>query len=146
MAAPVPISGTSRWGSASGEELNGRTPADVLALAERVLGFAEKESPTEVEVMAMADDGSLTRFANSEIHQNVAESNAQVNLRFVTGKRVGVALDEPVRRRGTPPPGRAGCGDRPQLRRSSRMGRPPQPDTDPARAGGLLEGDGGRLA
>ena len=72
-------------------ELNGRTPADVLALAERVLGFAEKESPTEVEVMAMADDGSLTRFANSEIHQNVAESNAQVNLRFVTGKRVGVA-------------------------------------------------------
>jgi PmbA protein len=72
-------------------ELNGRTPADVLALAERVLGFAEKESPTEVEVIAMADDGSLTRFANSEIHQNVAESNAQVNLRFVTGKRVGVA-------------------------------------------------------
>jgi predicted Zn-dependent protease len=71
--------------------LNGRTPDDVLALAERVLGFADKESPTELEVMAMADDGSLTRFANSEIHQNVAESNVQVNLRFVTGKRVGVA-------------------------------------------------------
>ncbi|HEX5014840.1 MAG TPA: TldD/PmbA family protein [Candidatus Limnocylindrales bacterium] len=72
-------------------ELNGRTPADVLALAERVLGFAETESPTELEVVAMADDGSLTRFANSEIHQNVAESNVQVNLRFVAGKRVGVA-------------------------------------------------------
>jgi PmbA protein len=70
---------------------NGRTPADVLALAEQVLRFAERESPTEVEVMAMADDGSLTRFANSEIHQNVAESNLQVNLRFVVGKRVGVA-------------------------------------------------------
>ena len=69
----------------------GRTPADALALAERVLRFAERESPTEVEVMAMADDGSLTRFANSEIHQNVAESNVQVNLRFVVGKRVGVA-------------------------------------------------------
>src|SRR4029453_12923403 len=85
-----------RWASASGnpvsdDSLNGRTPADVLALAERVLGFAEKGSPTEVEVMAMADDGSLTRFANSEIHQNVAESNVQVNLRFVAGKRVGVA-------------------------------------------------------
>jgi len=75
----------------SGDGLNGRTPADVLALAERVLGFAGTESPTEVEVMAMADDGSLTRFANSEIHQNVAESNVQVNLRFVIGKRVGVA-------------------------------------------------------
>jgi predicted Zn-dependent protease len=73
------------------DEQNGRTPADVLALAEEVLRFAEHESPTEVEVMAMADDGSLTRFANSEIHQNVAESNLQVNLRFVVGKRVGVA-------------------------------------------------------
>jgi PmbA protein len=87
----------------SGDGLNGRTPADILALAERVLGFAEQESPTEVEVVAMADDGSLTRFANSEIHQNVAESNVQVNLRFVAGKRVGVAStnrydDEGLRR------------------------------------------------
>src|SRR4029079_11714059 len=95
--APAPGSGTSRWASASGErlvsgdDLNGRTPADVLALAERVLRFADAESPTEVEVMAMADDASLTRFANSEIHQNVAESNVQVTLRFVVGKRVGVA-------------------------------------------------------
>jgi predicted Zn-dependent protease len=39
----------------------------------------------------MADDSQLTRFANSEIHQNVAESNAGINLRFVIGKRVGVA-------------------------------------------------------
>jgi predicted Zn-dependent protease len=38
-----------------------------------------------------ADDARLTRFANSEIHQNVGESNAQVNLRVVIGKRVGVA-------------------------------------------------------
>jgi PmbA protein len=75
----------------SGDRANGRTPADILALSEYVLRFAERESPTEVEVMAMADDGSLTRFANSEIHQNVAESNVQVNLRFVAGRRVGVA-------------------------------------------------------
>jgi predicted Zn-dependent protease len=79
------------------------TPADVLALAEQVLGFAEGESPTEVEVVAMADDASLTRFANSEIHQNVAESNVQLNLRFVDGRRVGVAStnrsdDEGLRR------------------------------------------------
>jgi PmbA protein len=80
-----------------------RTPADVLALAEQVLRFAEGESPTEVEVVAMADDASLTRFANSEIHQNVAESNVQLNLRFVDGRRVGVAStnrfdDEGLRR------------------------------------------------
>ena len=85
------------------DDQSDRTPADALALAERVLRFAEAESPTEVEVMAMADDGALTRFANSEIHQNVAESNVQVNLRFVVGKRVGVAStnrsdDEGLRR------------------------------------------------
>jgi predicted Zn-dependent protease len=33
----------------------------------------------------------LTRFANSEIHQNVAETNGQLNLRVAIGKRVGVA-------------------------------------------------------
>ena len=39
----------------------------------------------------MAEDSALTRFANSEIHQNVAETNVTINLRVVVGKRVGVA-------------------------------------------------------
>ncbi len=39
----------------------------------------------------MAEDSALTRFANSEIHQNVAETNVSINLRVVIGKRVGVA-------------------------------------------------------
>ena len=34
---------------------------------------------------------ALTRFANNEIHQNVAEDDTMVNLRFVDGLRVGVA-------------------------------------------------------
>ena len=41
--------------------------------------------------MLTAEDAALTRFANSEIHQNVAETNAHLSLRFVIGKRVGVA-------------------------------------------------------
>ena len=64
---------------------------DALALAERVLAAAEREGPTEAEALVMAEDLALTRFANSQIHQNVAERNATVNLRFVVGKRVGVA-------------------------------------------------------
>ena len=64
---------------------------DALALAERVLAAAEREGPTEAEALVMADDLALTRFANSQIHQNVAETNVTVNLRFVVGKRVGVA-------------------------------------------------------
>ena len=40
---------------------------------------------------AHAVDTALTRFANSEIHQNVASNEVFVNLRFVRGRRVGVA-------------------------------------------------------
>lgn len=66
-------------------------PPDALALAEAVLRLAEAEGATEAEVLVAAGDEALTRFANSEIHQNVAETDVRVNLRFVRGKRVGVA-------------------------------------------------------
>jgi PmbA protein len=68
-----------------------RRPADWLAIAETVLGHAERQGATEVEVLVMAEGSALTRFANSEIHQNVAEENVGVNVRFVDGRRVGVA-------------------------------------------------------
>ncbi|HEX7223691.1 MAG TPA: TldD/PmbA family protein [Candidatus Limnocylindrales bacterium] len=68
-----------------------RDAAEVLAIAERALRYAEATGATEVEALVSADDLSLTRFANSEIHQNVAESNIQLNLRVVIGRRVGVA-------------------------------------------------------
>ncbi|MEO5941365.1 MAG: TldD/PmbA family protein, partial [Candidatus Limnocylindrales bacterium] len=38
-----------------------------------------------------AEAAQLTRFANSEIHQNVAETNGTLNLRVAIGKRIGVA-------------------------------------------------------
>src|SRR3954453_23593065 len=74
-----------------------------LPLAERVLAHAEREGATEAEVLVVADDSALTRFANSEIHQNVAETSVNVNLRFVQGRRIGVAStgrtdDEGLRR------------------------------------------------
>jgi PmbA protein len=65
--------------------------SDALRLAEQALGHAERAGATEAEALVMAEDAALTRFANSQIHQNVAETNAVVNLRFVVGKRVGVA-------------------------------------------------------
>ena len=76
---------------------------DSLALAERALEEAMRAGATEAEALVMAEDASLTRFANSQIHQNVAEVNATINLRFVIGKRVGVASsgrldDEGLRR------------------------------------------------
>jgi predicted Zn-dependent protease len=65
-------------------------PDAVLALAEDVLERAMRIGATEAEVLVMAGDAALTRFANSEIHQNVAERSLTVSLRHVVGKRIAV--------------------------------------------------------
>jgi len=67
---------------------------DALVLAESVLAHAMREGASEAEALVMADESALTRFANSEIHQNVAESGVVINLRVVVGKRVGVASSD----------------------------------------------------
>ena len=66
-------------------------PLAAQTLAETVLHLAEAAGATEAEVLVAVGDDALTRFANSEIHQNVAESDIRVSLRFVRGKRIGVA-------------------------------------------------------
>jgi PmbA protein len=71
--------------------MNDDRAADALALAQAALAEAMRDDVTEAEALVMAEDSALTRFANSEIHQNVAETNSVVNLRVVIGKRVGVA-------------------------------------------------------
>jgi PmbA protein len=78
-------------------------PLDVLAVAQRAVRLAEAAGATEVEALVSDEQAQLTRFANSEIHQNVAETNGSLNLRVAIGKRVGVASsnrldDEGLRR------------------------------------------------
>jgi PmbA protein len=80
--------GAAGGGGAAGAR---REPSEWLRLAEEVLRLAEREGATQAEALVMAEDNALTRFANSEIHQNVAETNATLNLRFVVGRRIGVA-------------------------------------------------------
>ena len=82
---------------------HGHDPDSILALAERALRYAETAGATEAEALVTADDARLTRFANSEIHQNVAETQGSINLRVAIGRRVGVASsnrldDEGLRR------------------------------------------------
>jgi predicted Zn-dependent protease len=62
-----------------------------LALADEVVRRAERAGATDAEVLIVEEDLSLTRFANNEIHQNVAEMNISIHLRFVDGRRQGVA-------------------------------------------------------
>lgn len=71
--------------------MNDDRAQDALRLAEAALADALREGVTEAEALVMTEDSALTRFANSEIHQNVAETNVTINLRVAVGKRVGVA-------------------------------------------------------
>lgn len=72
----------------------------VRALIQRVLGYSRAE---QTEVVYLGVESALTRFANNFIHQNVAESNHELRVRAVVGKRTGVATtnrldDESLRR------------------------------------------------
>jgi PmbA protein len=91
MPSRVRASGTSRSALANGDHVNDDRAHDALALAETALAYAMADGATEVEALVTAEHSALTRFANSEIHQNVAETNVTINLRAVIGKRVGVA-------------------------------------------------------
>jgi len=58
-------------------------------LAEQVIGAARAD---QTEVVIVASDAQLTRFANNEIHQHVAETNVEVRVRAVLGQQIGVAI------------------------------------------------------
>jgi PmbA protein len=63
-------------------------PERMRQITQRVLAHSTAD---QTEVVVLSEDTNLTRFANSRIHQNVAERNVQVRVRAVSGKRVGVA-------------------------------------------------------
>jgi len=72
--------------------------------AERILSSAESD---QTEVVIGAHRSELTRIANSTIHQNTSEQQAEASVRLVIGKKVGCAagnsleadaLDELVRK------------------------------------------------
>jgi PmbA protein len=74
--------------------------AKVRALLNKILGYSQAE---QTEVIYFGTESALTRFANNHIHQNVAESNHELHVRAVVGKRMGVATtnrldDESLRR------------------------------------------------
>lgn len=60
----------------------------VAELAARAVSLVQADA---AEAVVSSSDSALTRFANNHIHQNVAESDSQVSIRAVIGKRTGVA-------------------------------------------------------
>jgi PmbA protein len=59
-----------------------------LALLEAALAACECD---QAEAVLYATDASLTRFAESIIHQNVAERNVMISVRAILDKRIGAA-------------------------------------------------------
>lgn len=60
----------------------------IRALLQQALSYSQAD---QTEAVLSAENAALTRFANSFIHQNVAESNGQLSIRVALGKKVGVA-------------------------------------------------------
>jgi len=55
-------------------------------LIRQILDYSRAD---QTEILYVGEDSALTRFANNFIHQNVAERNASVAMRVVSGKRIG---------------------------------------------------------
>jgi predicted Zn-dependent protease len=74
------------------------TAADAQAVADRVVELVRSKAPdAETEVTVRGGTDALTRFANSFIHQNVAESVSHLLLRVaVDGRTAATSLDGPT--------------------------------------------------
>ncbi|HEV8230592.1 MAG TPA: metallopeptidase TldD-related protein [Candidatus Limnocylindria bacterium] len=74
--------------------------AELRAIAQRAIKAAHGDA---AEALVIARTGSLTRYANAAIHQNVTSREAEVRVRVVVGKRRATATtnrldDEGLRR------------------------------------------------
>src|SRR5258708_39352740 len=67
------------------------------ALLEQALRLS---SADETEVSLETETAALTRFAHNVIHQNVAEADANLEVRVVVGRRLGAASTNDISRAG----------------------------------------------
>jgi PmbA protein len=65
-----------------------------ILLLKRII---EESSAHQTEAVFLTEDSSLARFADSTIHQHVAERNQTLILRVVLGKRIGVVTTNMLR-------------------------------------------------
>lgn len=66
---------------------------EVLSVLEKVITLSEAD---QCEAYFSGKSWGLTRFANSYIHQNVVEDNAELTVRVVFGKKIGKAKTNQV--------------------------------------------------
>lgn len=61
----------------------------LIEIAERTIKLALEHEVDQAQAAAFYVDSALTRYANSQIHQNVASKKGGVALKVVIGKKVG---------------------------------------------------------
>jgi predicted Zn-dependent protease len=64
-------------------------------------GLVYESSADQTEALLLTEDSSLTRFAQSSIHQHVAEKNGTLILRVILGKRIAVVTTNILSRSST---------------------------------------------
>ena len=55
-------------------------------IADRAVAMALDAGATQAEAVVVDSASALTRFANNELHQNVAEDDVSINLRSNVGR------------------------------------------------------------
>src|SRR5438477_12665684 len=65
-----------------------RSQSDSYAVIEAALDAAEAQ---EADALFVSTDQNITRFANSNVHQNMSEVSAELTLRVIVDNAVGVA-------------------------------------------------------
>lgn len=56
-------------------------------------------SVDQIEILYSSSKNALTRFANNEIHQNMAWRNLFVSIRVIIGKKIGVAQTSSIKKK-----------------------------------------------
>jgi len=64
----------------------------LLEIAEKGVELSIEGGVDQAQVAAFLVDSALTRFANSQIHQNVATKRGGVTMKVVVGKRIGALM------------------------------------------------------
>jgi len=74
----------------------------LLEISEKTVKYALKHGVDQAQITVFFDDSSLTRYANSQIHQNVSAKRAGVAVKIVSNKKVGTVQvnsleEEPIK-------------------------------------------------
>ena len=86
-----------------------RTNADSFAILDSALNAAKAAGASEADAVFESTDQNISRFANSNLHQNMSEVSAKLMLRVIVDDAMGVASTTTAFPRSASTSSRRGC-------------------------------------